>query len=335
MDTLPNPDSGNVAELPPYLALLGVDVKDFSGNPGRHHAELTEAIPGILRQTFNRCGLAELWEEMRFQFTTGDGYVLGFRSVLLPFLLNPFLPTLQEELDYRNEVSSVSGQGRIIRMRVSINVGPVTDSGENRISDGSGDTRIEVHRLLDSPPVRDLLTRSTDTTCVAAIVSSRAFEDAVVAGFTDEDPNLYVEAPVEVKSYQGTAYMRVPKPSGDLLTYGFRPAEPGEQNIATGQQEPTQAGHRNTMSDVHVQGPVIQARDHTERRRGGIGNVGSIGTAITDARGPVNVGPGNQFNTPQFTGDGVNYVAGDNSGNIHQQFGTPRAKRRRKDDDGD
>ncbi len=32
---------GNVAELPPYRALLVVDIKDFSGNPGRDHAQLT------------------------------------------------------------------------------------------------------------------------------------------------------------------------------------------------------------------------------------------------------------------------------------------------------
>ena len=37
---------GNVAQLPPYQALLVVDMKDFSGNPGRDHTQLTKDIPG-------------------------------------------------------------------------------------------------------------------------------------------------------------------------------------------------------------------------------------------------------------------------------------------------
>ncbi|MET1073637.1 MAG: hypothetical protein ABWY11_13400, partial [Umezawaea sp.] len=168
--------------LPPYRALLIVDVKDFSAVPGAHHAELTEAIPEILRQTFIRCGLEHLWGEIKFEATTGDGHVLGFAAKHLPFLLSPFLPALQDELEYRATVRSVSGQPQALRMRVSVNVGPMTDSGAKRLGDGSGDARIETHRLLDSEPVRALLSRSGPTTRVAAIVSQRAYDDAVASG---------------------------------------------------------------------------------------------------------------------------------------------------------
>lgn len=201
-------DSGAVAELPAYRAFLVVDMKNFSGERGRDHARLTEAIPEILHQTFRSCGLADLWEEVLFNGSTGDGYYLGFNSRLLPFLLNPFLFTLQDELAYQNSVSQ-----QTIRMRVSINVGPMTGPEPGTISAGSGDARIETHRLLDSDPVRDLLNRSGSVTCVAGIVSARAFEDAVLSGYSDEEPDLYVAAPVEVKSYEGTAYLRVPRPS--------------------------------------------------------------------------------------------------------------------------
>jgi hypothetical protein len=270
MSTHPQGPRGAVGELPPYQALLVVDMKDFSGSLGRDHAQLTEDIPEILRQTFIRCGLGELWGEVRFCGSTGDGYFLGFRSSVLPFLLNPFLLALQDELDYRNRVRSVSGQDRPIRMRVSVNVGPMTDSGENRISDGSGESRIETHRLLDSAEVRDLLARSSPTTSVAAIVSSRAFEDAVLSGFADEDPELYVPAPVQVKSYQGRAYLRVPRPSGDLLAHGF---------------------HRSKR-DEHA-----PEADNTDQRRA------SISTTITNAQGTMNTGTGHQFNNaPQFIG---------------------------------
>jgi hypothetical protein len=244
-------------------------MKDFSGNPGRDHAQLTADIPEILRQTLTRCGLGELWSEVRFSGSTGDGYFLGFRSSVLPFLLNPFLSALQDELDYRNRVRPVTGQHRPIRMRVSVNVGPMTDSRENCISDGSGESRIETHRLLDSAPVRDLLARSNATTSVAAIVSSRAFEDAVLSGFADDDPALYVAAPVQVKNYRGQAYLRVPRPSGDLLTHGFHRGERDEHALEA---------------------------DNTNRRRA------SISTTVKGTQGNVNTGSGDQFNAPQFTG---------------------------------
>jgi hypothetical protein len=242
--------------LPPYRALLIVDVKDFSGLPGSHHAELTDDIPEILRQTFRRCGLDAFWDDLEFQGTTGDGYVLGFPAEHLPYLLHPFLPALQEELDYRATVRSVSGRVQALRMRVSVNVGPMTDSGAKRLSDGSGDARIENHRLLDSAPVRELLSRSGSITRVAAIVSARAFEDAVRSGYTDDDPDLYVAVDVSVKSYRKQAYVRVPKPSGDLLKSGFAPEIPATPE---------------------------------RMRGGGIGAIhGAVGNVFTDAQGTVN-----------------------------------------------
>src|SRR5947209_15218335 len=200
---------GDVQELPPYRALLIVDVKEFSARPGRYHQELTGAIPRILQQAFARCGLADLYDEKLFHGTTGDGYFLGFRTGVLPYLINPLLGALQDELDYRAAVQTVSGPEQDLRMRVSINVGPMEDSGHNAINDGSGDARIENHRLLDSEPVRELLSRSGATTRVAAIISARAVEDAVLSGYAGEPAELFVRVPVTGQNYQGQAYLRV------------------------------------------------------------------------------------------------------------------------------
>ncbi|SHF90549.1 hypothetical protein [Streptoalloteichus hindustanus] len=304
----------SVAELPPYRAMLVVDVKDFSGVPGRRHAELTDAIPGILQQAFRRCGLAEMWDEARFPRTTGDGHVLGFRAALLPFLINPFLGALQDELDYRNTVRPLSGQDAPIRMRVSVNVGPATDSNGALLSDGSGNARIETHRLLDCEPVRDLLARSSDTTCVAAIVSARAFEDAVLSGYAADDPDLYVPAPVEVKRYQGIAYLRVPRPSGDLLRRGFHPLESTEDTVTDANQDQHTSPLVNTVGDVD--GSVVQAREY--HRHGGVNIGGNARDVITDAQGPVITGA--QHHAPQFYGDGVTYTTGNHSGNVKQRF---------------
>ncbi|GAA0539009.1 hypothetical protein GCM10011581_06110 [Saccharopolyspora subtropica] len=289
-----------VVELPPYRALLVVDVKNFSGEKGRDHARITRHIPVILEQALIRCGLGELRERVRFEGSTGDGYFWGFDPAFLPFLLNPFLAALQDELEYQNKVNLGSDR-QYLRMRVSINVGPMTDSGGNDISDGSGDARIETHRLLDSKPVRDMLTRSTSTTCVAAIISRRVYEDAIVSGYAADAPELYVPVDVEVKTYCGTAYLRVPKPSGDLLASGFTPPEPAG------------TGPSAEADDVEGSGSGVQQQESRSSIVGITHVQGGVGTAITGHQPQVHVGRGDQFNAP--LGDGVNII-GTNRGRI-------------------
>jgi hypothetical protein len=296
-------DSEQPTQLPPYCAILVVDVTDFSGRRGRDHAALTDAIPGILRQAFRRAGLTEMWSETVFGMSTGDGYVMGLRSALLPFLINPFLPALQEELAYHN---SVAVQSQPLRMRVTIHVGPVTSTGAELLSEGSGAARVEAARLIDSQPVRDLLSRCGPVTCVAAIVSARAFEDAVLSGYAADDPSMYVPAPVAVKSFQGTAYLRVPAPSGDLLASGFR-SEGAEIAVVP---EPATA---------------VKHGDGSSFRIGGTGDIsGSHNTTITDPRGPVNTGSGTQYGGSHFSGNRVNYVDGSNSGTMSNDGGQRR-----------
>ncbi|MFC7343055.1 hypothetical protein [Saccharopolyspora griseoalba] len=206
-------------ELPPYRAVLVVDVKDFSGRKTRDHEEITRQIPIILENAFTRCGHGCLWDS-GFGGSTGDGYFRILEPSCLPYLLNPFLMALQDELDDQNSMQPP--QHGNLRMRVVLAVGPITDSGEAVLGDGNGATRIEAHRMLDSEPVRDILARSSDATRVAAIVSPRVFEDAVISGYAAEDPSLYVPVDVEVKTFAGSAYLRVPTPSGDLLREGIK-----------------------------------------------------------------------------------------------------------------
>jgi hypothetical protein len=260
------------AELPPYRAMLVVDMKNFSGNPSRYQPRLKELMPEIMRSAFARCGLASVWGEVTFQDTTGDGYCVGLPTSRLPFLLMPYLGALQAELADRNRLLPRGGHDAI-RLRVSVSVGPVTDSGEGVLRDGVGDSRIELHRLLDSTPVRTLLENASDVTCVAAIVSGRVFEDAVLSRYADDDPSLYVEVEASEKTYQGTAYLRVPQPSGRLLEEGFR----GFGTSADGRDasRPSQ-------------------RYDAGRQRGAeiLGNVGAI---VNEPSGPVHTGAGNQY----------------------------------------
>ncbi|SES36667.1 hypothetical protein SAMN04487818_111143 [Actinokineospora terrae] len=203
---------GGGVELPPYRAILVVDVKDFAGRLGREQAALTGLVPRVLVRALEVCGLGAEWGRASLSVSTGDGWVLGLRSGLLPRLLNPFLPALQEVLS----------DG--VRMRATIHIGPLT--GGRSITAGSGMARVQAHRLLDAGPVRALLERSGPGTKVAAVVSERAYVDAVLSGYANDDPGLYVPVPVRVKSFAQTAYLRVPVPTGELLTHGFTTPEP-------------------------------------------------------------------------------------------------------------
>ncbi|GAA1201424.1 hypothetical protein [Prauserella alba] len=282
------------AELPPYRAIMVVDMKNFSGEKGRDHARITESIPMILRNAFHRCGCAQLWSESRFHGTTGDGYFAGFDTRWTPFLLNPVLSALQDELEYQNRVH---GGESAMRMRVSLTAGPVTDSGENWMSDGSGDTRIEAHRMIDSDDARAVLADSSGATCVAGIVSEQVYRDVVLSGYSGEDPGLYVEVGVKVKTFEGKAYLRVPKPSGDILRRGLtRHADAVE--AADGAPSATAKDERSRAAPTYVGVETAQ---------------GSVGTVVTGEGNTVNSGGGNQFNGVGITGTGPT-VLGTNRG---------------------
>jgi hypothetical protein len=279
MSTPVDPRYTGVSELPPYRALLVVDMKDYSGNAGRYQTDLTRLIPEIMQAAFGRAGLTWIWSRVTAQNTTGDGYAIVLPSELLPHLLNPYLSALQEELEVRNQ-SRPHGWSGPIRFRVSINVGPVVDSGDNVLGDGSGAERVTLHRLLDSAPVRHLLNGSDpEVTHVAAIVSRRVFEDAVLSHRADEPESLYVEAGAQVKTYQGQAYLRVPKPSAGLLRGGFlagpRPSAPLAAEAAGSAPTATSSS--------------------------------GVGVQINGATGPIHSGSGSQYNAPQYVTDPRGY----------------------------
>jgi hypothetical protein len=242
-----------VRELPPYRAVLAVDVRNFSGVKAVDHHRLTENIPWVLERAFERAGYARVWAEKRFPAGRGDGYVVGFSPEVLPILLGPVVDALQEELAYFH----AGGSG--FRMRVSIGVGPLTDSDEGRLGDGSGAAMIETHRLLDCQPLRDLLENSDpEVTFIAVVISGRVYEDVVAAGYATKAPSEFLEVPVEVKSYRGTAYLHVPRTSRKLVDRIGEAAEP-EPAAA----ESSAGGRSSVRNSIvgQVSGTVLQSGD--------------------------------------------------------------------------
>ncbi|MGK5731677.1 hypothetical protein [Streptomyces sp. URMC 124] len=211
-------------DLPPYRGILAVDAKDFTGRPAVEHVTITTLIPQLLRQALERAGLGQLWQDQRFANNTGDGFVFGFDPTALPRVIHPFLAELQELLTDYNIHATATGR---LRLRVSLHVGPLPDAGAP--GDGNGTPRNDTHRLLDSQPVKLMLAGSSEhTTHVAAIVSQRVFEDAVLSGYTRLHPDRFIEvaATVQDKNFQQRAWLHVPAPSGSLYDRGLLGEQP-------------------------------------------------------------------------------------------------------------
>jgi hypothetical protein len=251
-------EEARVRELPPYRAVLAVDVKNFSGIKAVDHQRVTENIPVVLERAFSRAGYSSVWAERRFPESRGDGYVVGFRPEVLPILVGPVVDGLQDELAYHHELRGAGFDP--VRMRMSVGVGPLTDSGEHRLGDGSGAATVETHRLLDSEPVRSLLEDSDpDVTFLAVVISARVYEDVVVSGYTAKALTEFLAVGVQVKSYQGTAYLHVPRPSGRLLERGLGPAATAEP--VPGEPDPARDGRVTNTITGRVGGNVVQSGD--------------------------------------------------------------------------
>ncbi|WP_214324233.1 FHA domain-containing protein [Nonomuraea sediminis] len=199
-------------DLPPYRALVAVDLERFSTHPSSRLPVLSEAVPRVLEDAMRLAGLD--WAQRRFPQDAGDGYVFGLPPELLPKVLHPFLPLLQRVLEEREPPR--------LRMRVAVHLGALPDSGGDALGDGVGKAMNDVHRLLDSAPVREALARTDpEVTLVAAIVSRRVYADVVEAGYTALRHGELTPVRAQVKHFDEEAWLYVPVPSGAALRGGL------------------------------------------------------------------------------------------------------------------
>ncbi|MFJ5230958.1 hypothetical protein ACIQBJ_13805 [Kitasatospora sp. NPDC088391] len=253
--------------MPDYSALLAVDAKDFTGLPSVLHAPVSELIPELVDLALAKAGLDDLVAGKRFPAGTGDGVVFGFAPTRLPFVLSPLLDVLDEALARYNAETT----GPRIRLRASVHVGPLPV--DDRPGDGNGTPRNDTHRLLDSRPVKAVLAASSDrTTHLAAIISDRAFTDAVLGGYAGLHPDRCIEVPatVEGKPFAQRAWLYVPSPSGELLRSGVlpQPAEEPERPAEPAGPAPAQPQNTQHVRDgVAVVGDVSGGISYTGAAR--------------------------------------------------------------------
>ncbi|MFJ7152390.1 hypothetical protein ACIQVT_30065 [Streptomyces sp. NPDC100445] len=286
--------------LPPYRGILAVDAKDFTGYPAVQHGSISRAVPQLLEAAFGRAGLAEVWKDRRFPDSTGDGYVFGFEPAVMPFVVHPWLATLQEVL---TEFNVHSAGVASIRLRTSLNIGPLPDAGDE--FDGNGTPRNDTHRLLDSRPVKAVLAASSaNVTQVAAILSDRCYQDVVASGYTGRHPDHFIEVPatVEGKAFAQRAWLYVPTPSGALYD-------------------------RRVLGDQVIDDQEKRRPDGGTRRRAtGRGAAGAPRSVVRADRGNANSGTvygGQSVSNLDVGRDhiGGDYVRGDKAGTVHGNQG--------------
>lgn len=210
-------------DLADYHAVVAADIKDFTqeGNTDADHRILARRLPEVLGEAFERSGLD--FSRVKFPGQAGDGYAAGIDYHKLPHLICPLLDRLQDvlaEIDAR----ALRRDPRM-RLRASIHIGPLASGDDPEGPAGMGRAMNDLHRLLDAAPVRDALRHTDpDTTFVAAVISQRAYEDAVQSGACALPASLLTPIPVHVKQFTGSAWLYVPQPSGLALHRAFADA---------------------------------------------------------------------------------------------------------------
>ncbi|MFD9865579.1 hypothetical protein [Streptomyces alboflavus] len=214
--------------------MLAVDAQGFTELPAVQHASVSRLIPALVDEALTASGLNELKGAKAFPANTGDGVVFGFPPSRLPFVVWPFLDVLNGVLGAYN---TRCAEPRI-RLRAALHVGPLPDTGTT--GDGNGTPRNDTHRLLDSRPARDFLSRAcAETTHLVSILSHRVYEDVVLAGYTGLHPRRCVDvtATVTGKNFTQLAWLYIPSPSGELL-------KPGPPHHGTGDRHPARRAAR-------------------------------------------------------------------------------------------
>jgi hypothetical protein len=203
---------------PPYRGVIVVDTESFSKVRSSAMPELSADIRYVLETAFHRCGLGAVWDERRFPDGTGDGVVFGVWPEDLPFVIHPLLDTLQEVLEEHDRILRVRSRDLRLRLRVSINIGPVPDIGApewDRISTPT----IDAFRIADAPALKEQLKAADpDVTMLVALLSDRVYEDIVLGGYVGIHPGRFskVNADVPDKGFARPAWLYIPSPSNRL-----------------------------------------------------------------------------------------------------------------------
>ncbi|MFI2367987.1 hypothetical protein [Streptomyces sp. NPDC018833] len=193
-------------QLPPGRQQLcvAVDIEKYSA---RRNADMIRLQRALLRVMRAACARAEVdWYSCGRQ-AQGDGYLLVLppdtdETRVVPGLMDG----LADALAVVNREESGNAPDRPYlrtRLRAAFHHGIVheADSGY------AGSAVVELFRLLDSDPLRALLTDEQTTDLVIAF-SDRLYQDLAVHGYEGLSPAGFEQLEVTAKQFTGTAWIR-------------------------------------------------------------------------------------------------------------------------------
>lgn len=217
-----------------YTGILAVDVHGFGQHKtDRQQQTIVKVLAEVMQQAAIRTGLRDPWEG-RFRAFRGDGYLMGIPPELVAVVVDGFFDALQAEL--RRRAPQLRSDEITLRLRASLHLGAVQAFDALLQDSPTGKVMIDTNRMVDAEPVKALLDHSDPTvTHVAVVLSESVIKDVVDRGLTIRKTSEFVRAPlqVEAKDYSGVGYLRVPVPSGDLLSSGLLVGQPEPQDEAT------------------------------------------------------------------------------------------------------
>ncbi|MEV6843932.1 CATRA conflict system CASPASE/TPR repeat-associated protein [Actinoplanes sp. NPDC051411] len=200
--TLLDPPAVAATPISPLLTDLvetrlgfGVDVIGYSKRPAPLKSEVQQRVAGLIGQVLDDVGL-RLDETDRQD--AGDGLMVVMPAKVE---LHRALPRLLFGWRNRLAVDNQAHRDRL-RLRVSASVGPFARSALGF----SGDTIIEIGRMLDSPPLRRTMVDRPELD-VAALVSERLYQDVVGEGWPELAPEQFEHLEVEVKDFRRRAWL--------------------------------------------------------------------------------------------------------------------------------
>ncbi|WP_420158858.1 hypothetical protein [Nocardiopsis sp. CNT-189] len=205
--------------MPPYRAVLAVDAEEYSLASSYNQRILHNTVRDALEQAFADSGLEEVWRTASFPRSTGDGYAVGVGPEYLPLLLHPLLGEVQEVLGDMQPGLAFEDRSLRLRLRAAVGLGPLPDTGGEERGDGVGSAMAETRRLLDSPALKRALAESDpDITFLAAGLTARVHQDAVLGGYVGLNPRRFHRAPAALPpagggGSPGDAYLYIPQPS--------------------------------------------------------------------------------------------------------------------------
>lgn len=254
---------------PTYRALLALDIERSAGRGDMALLRNRDVLTRVTRQALADAGVN--WKDCH-RTDLGDGLqlVLG-RDVPKSRLVHPVAAGIADRLRAHNRAA---GPRELIRVRMALHAGDV------HVDDGAvaGGSLEDLSRLLEAPPLRQVLDAAPESATVALIVSQHVYAEVVRHGYPGIDPATFVRFRFTVKETTAEAWVHLPGHMPDRAA--LEAAAPALGGQVRERDEGARASRPINAQYVNV------AQDHAQ-----VGEqVSTIGTRIDHVTGDVHLG---------------------------------------------